>query len=248
MVQRETYLTGFTCIRCGTDFLPVDVTYTCPRCGGNLDARYDYEAIRRVLTPTFLSHQEPSLWRYRPLLPLGLSESPISLAIGMTPLTRAPNLGQALGLQTLYIKHDGLNPSGSFKDRASFVVVAHCLEENIPHVCAASTGNAGVSLACLGASSRIETTVFAPQSAWDEIKTNSFNQRPVPRSPSFSFTEPGFSWSEATTARPFPCVKRSRLTFVFTTETRARIPIPGRGKRPLPSKYGSRWASTFPSG
>ena len=165
MVQRETYLTGFTCIRCGTDFLPVDVTYTCPRCGGNLDARYDYEAIRRVLTPTFLSHQEPSLWRYRLLLPLGLSESPISLAIGMTPLTRAPNLGQALGLQTLYIKNDGLNPSGSFKDRASFVVVAHCLEENIPHVCAASTGNAGVSLACLGASSRIETTVFAPQSA-----------------------------------------------------------------------------------
>jgi len=165
LVQRETYLTGFTCLRCGTDFLPVDVTYTCPRCGGNLDARYDYPQIRRVLTPALLKNREPSLWRYRPLLPLGLPESPIPLSVGMTPLTRAPNLGHALGLERLYIKSDGLNPSGSLKDRASFVVIAHCMEKNIRHVCTASSGNAGVSLACLGASARIETTIFVPESA-----------------------------------------------------------------------------------
>jgi len=163
--QTRDYLIGFTCIRCGTEFLPGDVVYTCPQCHGNLDARYNYPKIRRVLTPTFLNNQEPSLWRYRPLLPLRLPESPISLSVGMTPFTRAPNLGQTLGLQRLYIKNDGLNPSGSLKDRASFVVIVHCIEKNIRHVCTASSGNAGVSLGCLGASARIETTIFVPQSA-----------------------------------------------------------------------------------
>ena len=165
MSATQNNLIGFTCIRCGREFLPGDVVYTCPHCEGNLDARYDYPKIRRVLTPTFLKNQEPSLWRYRPLLPLSLAKSPISLSVGMTPLTRAPNLGQSLGLERLYIKNDALNPSGSLKDRASFVVIAHCMEKNIRHVCTASSGNAGVSLGCLGASARLETTIFVPESA-----------------------------------------------------------------------------------
>lgn len=162
----HNYLTGFKCIRCGRDYLPDDVLYTCPGCGGNLDARYDYGEIRKTISPTLLqSEREPSMWRFRPFLPLKLSESTIPLKVGMTPLTRALNLGQLAGLENLYIKNDGLNPSGSFKDRASFVVLAHCMEENIKNVCVASTGNAGVSLACLAASAQIDTMIFAPETA-----------------------------------------------------------------------------------
>jgi threonine synthase len=161
----NSYLRHFVCIGCGTKVLPQEVRYTCPRCQGNLDARYDYRGIGKTISPTFLEQQEYSIWRYRSFLPLESFEPPIPLKVGMTPLTRAPNLGRSWGLENLFIKNDGLNPSGSLKDRASYVVAARCLEENIRQVCTASSGNAGVSLACLGASARIETIIFAPETA-----------------------------------------------------------------------------------
>lgn len=157
-------LKGFRCIRCGKDYLPEQIQYTCPGCGGNLDATYHYEKIATTISPTSLSlNKEPSLWRFRPFLPLGSTKSPISLKVGMTPLINSVSLGKRLGLRNLYIKNDGLNPSGSFKDRASLLVVAHCLEKNIKQICVASTGNAGVSLACMAASAKVETMIFVPE-------------------------------------------------------------------------------------
>jgi threonine synthase len=162
----NNYLNRFVCIRCGQGYLPEQILYTCEDCGGNLDARYDYEAIGEIVTPAGLgANKDLSLWRYRPFLPLNLSGSPISLQIGMTPLTPAPNLGQQLGLQHLYLKNDCLNPSGSFKDRASFVILAHCIAKNISTISAASTGNAGTSMACLAASAQMETFIFVPHTA-----------------------------------------------------------------------------------
>ncbi len=143
-----------------------EIQYTCPNCKGNLDARYDYRGIREAISPASLAeNRESSIWRFRPFLPLGLSKPPISLKVGITPLTHSSNLGRRLGLKNLYIKNDGLNPSGSFKDRASFVVVAHCIEKNYKQICAASTGNAGVSLACMAASAQLETMIFVPEKA-----------------------------------------------------------------------------------
>jgi threonine synthase len=162
----ENYLKNFRCIHCSHEFRPDQVKYTCPSCAGNLDARYHYEEIRKVFSPSSLSkNKEYSIWRYRPFLPLGVSGSPIALNVGMTPFTRSLNLGKRLGLRDLHIKNDGLNPSGSFKDRASFLVVAHCMERKIHQICAASTGNAGVSLACMAASTQVQTMIFVPETA-----------------------------------------------------------------------------------
>ena len=162
----NNYLNSFVCIRCSRDYTPEQIQYTCSDCGGNLDARYDYEAIGKVVTPAGLgANKDPSVWRYRPFLPLNLADSPIPLQIGMTPLTWAQNLGQQLGLKQLYLKNDCLNPSGSFKDRASFVILAHCIAENIPTISAASTGNAGTSMACLAASAQMEAFIFVPHTA-----------------------------------------------------------------------------------
>ena len=160
----ENYLKNFKCIRCSHEYRPDQVQYTCPTCGGNLDARYHYEEIGKVFSPSSLSkNKESSVWRYRPFLPLEVSQSPIALRVGMTPFTRSLNLGKHLGLKNLHIKNDGLNPSGSFKDRASFLVVAHCMERKIHQICAASTGNAGVSLACMAASAQVQTMIFVPE-------------------------------------------------------------------------------------
>lgn len=160
----NNYLISFKCIRCDRSYLPKEIQYTCPDCGGNLDAEYDYEKISRVVTLAYLgANRDRSLWRYRPFLPLKLSESPIPLRIGVTPLTRARNLERQLGLSRLYIKNDGLNPSGSLKDRASFIVLAHCIEENIQNISVASTGNAGTSMACLAASAQMDALIFVPE-------------------------------------------------------------------------------------
>lgn len=160
----DNYLNNFKCIRCDRNYLPKEILYTCPDCGGNLDAEYDYEKIRRIVTPAYLSaNRDRSLWRYRPFLPLKLSEPPIPLQIGVTPLTRARNLERQSGLSRLYIKNDGLNPSGSLKDRASFMVLAHCIEENMQNISAASTGNAGTSMACLAASAQMDALIFVPE-------------------------------------------------------------------------------------
>ncbi|MEW6265110.1 MAG: threonine synthase [Thermodesulfobacteriota bacterium] len=166
MRRGENHLTGFECIRCGRKYRPDEVTYTCPDCGGNLDAGYDYQAIARVISrATLAADAEQSVWRYRPFLPLTLAESPISLRVGLTPLTRAANLGRDLGLERFYLKNDWLNPSGSFKDRASFVILAHCLGADIKHISAASTGNAGTSMACLAAAAGMPAVIFIPHTA-----------------------------------------------------------------------------------
>ncbi len=160
------HLREFVCFHCRTSHPPEPGLYTCRTCGGNLDARYDYEAIGKCLDPHGLSHNhDPSIWRYAPFLPTTLDKSPISLPMGMTPLTKAARLGRQVGMDHLWIKNDTLNPSGSFKDRASLMILTHCMENNIPMVSAASTGNAGTSMACLAAAAGIRAVIFVPESA-----------------------------------------------------------------------------------
>lgn len=160
------HLKHFVCTHCQTLHPPEPELYTCRTCGGNLDARYDYDTIGPLMDPDRLGHNhDPSIWRYAPFLPTGLDSSPVALPIGMTPLTKAVRLGQQVGMNDLWIKNDTLNPSGSFKDRASLMILAHCLENNIPMISAASTGNAGTSMACLAAAAGRKAVIFVPESA-----------------------------------------------------------------------------------
>lgn len=162
----QTYLKKFICINCQTEYRLPPSAFTCERCGGNLDARYDYDAIAPLVSPGALArNKDRSLWRYSAFYPNGLDESPSPLPIGMTALTKAPRLGRRLGMDNVWIKNETLNPSGSFKDRASLMILAHCKENNIPVVSAASTGNAGTSMACLAAASGMKAVIFVPQSA-----------------------------------------------------------------------------------
>jgi len=159
---------GYRCSLCNTEYLPGQVTYTCPKDEGNLDVVLDYDAIRQKFQPEDLtSRAEDSLWRYLPLLPVpdpGGEGTPIRAA-GWTPVFTLSRLAEKLGLEHLWLKDESRNPTASFKDRASAVVVARAREIGAEVVVTASTGNAGAALAGMAAAIGQKAVIFAPKSA-----------------------------------------------------------------------------------
>jgi len=159
---------GYRCSLCKTEYSPAEVTYTCPKDGGNLDVVLDYEALKNKYKPEdILSRHDPSLWRYLPLLPVREPEgdaTPLH-AVGGTPVFNLAALAPRLGLQNLWLKDESKNPTASFKDRASAVVVARAQEIEAEVVVTASTGNAGAALAGMAAAAGQKAVIFAPKSA-----------------------------------------------------------------------------------
>ena len=156
------------CSLCGTEYPPDQIRYVCPKHGntGLLDAVYDYEKINTYLSPAEISKSHDfSIWRYWGLLPIENRSTIAPLRTGWTPLYNAKHLGEKLRLSRLWLKDDGLNPTGSFKDRASSVVVAKAKELKAEVICAASSGNAGAALAGMAASAHVPAVVFAPYKA-----------------------------------------------------------------------------------
>ncbi|MBI3176536.1 MAG: threonine synthase [Chloroflexi bacterium] len=165
-----TNFLGYECSLCGQKYGPNEVEYICPKHGdmGNLDVVLDYTAINRAASPgSIAASPDLSVWRYAPLLPVadpGFGGTPLHSA-GWTPLYRADRLAAALGLKTLFVKDDGRNPTASFKDRASAIVVARARELGAAVIAAASTGNAGAALAGMAAAVGQPVVIFAPQTA-----------------------------------------------------------------------------------
>ncbi|HJT56916.1 MAG TPA: threonine synthase [Ktedonobacteraceae bacterium] len=154
------------CVLCGTSYNPASVAYTCPACGplGVLEVHYDYEQIApRISRATLAEDHEPTMWRYRALLPISYSrENSPPLAIGGTPLYKVERLRSYLGMRNLWLKDDTRNPSASLKDRAS--IIAIMLAEGKTVACA-STGNAASSLAVQAASVGLPCYIFVPHNA-----------------------------------------------------------------------------------
>jgi threonine synthase len=159
---------GYRCSLCGEQYSPTDVTYTCPKDGGNLDVVLDYDSIKNKYKPEdIVSRSDPSLWRFLPLLPVSEPEgnaTPLHAA-GGTPIFSLPRLCEKLGLQYLWLKDESRNPTASFKDRASAIVVARAQEIGAEIVVTASTGNAGAALAGMSAAVGQKAIIFAPKSA-----------------------------------------------------------------------------------
>ncbi|HZQ10293.1 MAG TPA: threonine synthase [Anaerolineae bacterium] len=162
------FVSFLQCTLCGKRYAPNAVKYVCPDHGesGVLDVVYDYAEINRHTAPAQIAQaSDKSIWRYWDLLPLETRDSVPPLPIGWTPLWRAGFLGRSLGLQNLYFKDDGRNPTASFKDRASAVVVAKACELGADIITTASTGNAGAALAGVAASARLPSVIFVPENA-----------------------------------------------------------------------------------
>lgn len=156
------------CSICEREYAPGEVEYTCPVCGqvGTLDVLYDYPALRQTVDRDYYSFlHDPSMWRYRALLPIEPEAVVSPLTVGMTPLYHSPRLARALGLREAWVKDDGRNPTGSLKDRASALVVARAMAAQVEIVSTASTGNAAAALAGVGASVGMKIVIFVPATA-----------------------------------------------------------------------------------
>jgi threonine synthase len=168
MRLRMGSFTGYRCSICASEYGPGDVTYTCPKDGGNLDVLLDFAIIRRTSSPAQIAaSREPSIWRYLPLLPVddpGHAGTALH-AVGWTPLLKPARLAEQAGLRRVWLKDDGRNPTSSFKDRASAVAVARAQEIGAETIVTASTGNAGAALAGMAAAAGRRAVILAPKTA-----------------------------------------------------------------------------------
>ncbi len=132
----------------------------CPKCGHDwLDARYDYDAIRRHW-PTALWGRPFDMWRYRELLPLRDDTYKVSMGEGGTPLLLATNLGLMLGCPHIYFKDERQGPTGSFKDRQASMAISMMKEQGITEAVVASTGNVAISYSAYSALAGIKMWTF----------------------------------------------------------------------------------------
>ena len=124
--------------------------------------RYDLDALRRTWKPAQVRQGPNSMWRYAPVLPPA-ETSVVTLGEGMTPLIGARRLGARLGAQDLWIKDEGLNPTGSFKARGLACAVSMAVELGVKKMAIPSAGNAASALAAYAAAAGIEAHIFMPR-------------------------------------------------------------------------------------
>ena len=165
-----SYLQNLECTQCAGDYPAGELAGVSPCCGKVLFARYDLDKIRREVDRDEMDRRRPDMWRFEELLPVQEPERIVSLGEGGTPLLHAGELGRKLGLGQLYVKEEGLNPTGTFKARGISAAVSRAVELGAPGFTMPSAGNAAGAAAAYCARAGLEARVFMPQDAPDANK------------------------------------------------------------------------------
>ena len=150
------------CINCKKTYGIDEIVYFCKKCGDILEIKFGLEELDEAFQKSDWRSKPLSVWRYRDFLPIHEATQTVTLGEGGTGLHRSEHLGAELGLKNLYVKNEGENPTGSFKDRGMTVGVTKALELGARHVICASTGNTSASLAAYAARAGIKCTVLIP--------------------------------------------------------------------------------------
>ncbi|MEF8831538.1 MAG: threonine synthase [Halobacteriales archaeon] len=154
---------GLTCVDCGESFDPEEATHRCPECGGILDPQYDLSSV--PVSPGDLADRPfDTMWRYEELLPFP-RERAVTMDEGATPLVSAPDLAAELGVGELFVKDEGRNPTGTFKDRGQTLAVTAAVEHGAEDVVLSSAGNAGQAATAYAARADVDAHVFLPSRA-----------------------------------------------------------------------------------
>jgi len=151
---------GLECRDCGKEWDAAETTHRCPNCEGILDPTYAYDEID--LTRADLDARPfDGMWRYEELLPFPRAAA-VTMDEGTTPLVPCPSLADELGVGEVYIKDEGRNPTGTFKDRGHTLAVSAASQHGASDVALASAGNAGQAAAAYAARADLDSHVFLP--------------------------------------------------------------------------------------
>jgi len=149
------------CARC-RKHLELGKVHNLCDCGSPLLVRYQLAGIEGPALRRRLASRPPNLWRYRELLPVTRESSIVSLGEGFTPLLHARRLGERLSVPNLYLKDEGVNPTGSFKARGQAVAISMARELGLKKVAVPSAGNAGGAMAAYAAVAEMKALVCMP--------------------------------------------------------------------------------------
>ncbi len=164
MLRRMSFFDHLECAACGETYSKDRLLNLCS-CGKPLLARYDLQAAREAVDRDSLAGRPPSMWRYAEMLPAPDPSSVVTLGEGWTPLLDAPRLGSRLGLSRLFIKDEGLNPTGSFKARGMSAAVTMARHLGATALAVPSAGNAAGALTAYAARAGLRAHVFMPSDA-----------------------------------------------------------------------------------
>ncbi len=134
-----------------------------PEAEAPLFARYDLDAVAKVMRREELAERVPTMWRYAEVLPVENEQFQVSLGEGFTPLLQATSLGRKIGVPKLYIKDEGLNPTGSFKARGMSAAISRAAELGAQAIAIPSAGNAGGATAAYAARAGLPAHIFMPK-------------------------------------------------------------------------------------
>ncbi len=157
-----SFVTHLECSRCSEKFSSDQLHNLCTSCQAPILVRYDLDRVGHQLSKTSLLDRPADMWRYIEVLPVDREEDIIGLGEGFTPLLRLPGLGKSLGLDHLFMKDEGVNPTGSFKARGITAAVSMAARLGAKSLCIPTAGNAGGALAAYASRGGLEAHVFMP--------------------------------------------------------------------------------------
>ena len=160
-----SHVTHLECSKCGERHEADQIQTVCRKCDKPLFVRYDLEKVKEAMTKRELVGRVSSMWRYFELMPVRERGNIVSLGEGWTPLTKASRLGEVVGVKDLWVKDEGIIPTGSFKARGLSAAISKAKELGIRRVAMPSAGNAAGAMAAYGARAGMEVYVFMPEDA-----------------------------------------------------------------------------------
>ncbi len=164
-MEYTSYIKDLSCSSCGKSFSVEQIQTYCPDCNAPLLSNYDLAAVKNKVDRNQFRQRTKGMWRWFELLPVCEIDNIVSLGEGDTPLLRLDQLGRHLGLANLYLKEEGLNPTGSFKARGLAAAISKAGELGIKKVVMPSAGNAGGALAAYAARAGMEALIYMPKNS-----------------------------------------------------------------------------------
>lgn len=164
MKETHSYIRELYCSKCGKVYSHETEQHLCD-CGAPLLVRYDLEKAAREWKKEDLQSREASLWRYKELLPVKYEENIVTAGEGMTPILPLPRAGARLNLKNLYLKDEGVIPTGTFKARGAAVGISKAKELGVKTIAMPTNGNAGAAWSIFSARAGIRSVILMPEDA-----------------------------------------------------------------------------------